>query len=401
MKVWCLLRDQVSHVQPVEAAWGAEAEFIYDREWDPERMLRAHPDFVVCVNDYHFDVTRCLDAARDRQIPSLILQDGILEWRCQFENPLFGSGGGAPQHQPVLADKIACIGQASLRRIAAWGNAPKVELTGMPRLDALSKQCYRPRSSPGVSILVITAKNPGFTPSQREITLRSLRDLQSELALIPNVRVTWRVSKSLAEELQVENRLTQIGSIELAEEIQQVDAIISTPSTAMLEAMLLGRPVASLDYHNVPQLMPTPWRISSRDHVREVVNEILQPPAAKMAHQHEILADSLVADGCASMRVRRLMEEMLSCKKANRPLPFDILGEQKRHFCFHPFPLRDLYPNHSVFEETDIDNLRARLARAEAENSLLKSECATLKEQTSLGSLLVRGLRMVRHGIGR
>jgi len=47
---------------------------------------------------------------------------------CQYENPLFGAGGGAAQHQPVLADKIA----ASARKAPAdcrVGNAGKVEVT--------------------------------------------------------------------------------------------------------------------------------------------------------------------------------------------------------------------------------------------------------------------------------
>ncbi|MDB6023621.1 MAG: hypothetical protein JWQ04_3478, partial [Pedosphaera sp.] len=105
MKVWCLLRDQFAHVRPIEAAFGGRAEFVIDETWDPASLVNSAPDLVLCVNDYFYDVASCLDAARQARIPSLVLQDGILEWRCQYENPLFGAGGGAPQHQPVLADK--------------------------------------------------------------------------------------------------------------------------------------------------------------------------------------------------------------------------------------------------------------------------------------------------------
>src|SRR5881396_1907775 len=169
IRAWCLLRDQFAHVKPLEEAFGAEAEFVYDSEWAPVRLIQEKPDIVICVNDYHVDIGRCLEAAREHGVPSLILQDGILEWRCQYENPLFGAGGGAPQHQPVLADKIACIGAQSVRQIAAWGNAHKVEVTGMPRLDYLLTTEAPPVRKPGTRILVMTAKNPGFTPEQREI----------------------------------------------------------------------------------------------------------------------------------------------------------------------------------------------------------------------------------------
>ena len=114
LSVWCLVRDQFAHVKPVEQFLGGRADFKYDSSWSPSQMLDAGPDVVICVNDVHYDVCRCLDAARRGGIPSIVLQDGILEWRCQYENPRLGAGGGAPQHQPVLADRIACIGPTSV-----------------------------------------------------------------------------------------------------------------------------------------------------------------------------------------------------------------------------------------------------------------------------------------------
>src|SRR5690606_26345251 len=125
-------------------------------------MLKAAPDILVCVNDFPYEIMRCIDAARAANIPSLVLQDGILEWRCQYENPTFGFGGGAPQHQPVIADKIACIGHQSARQIAAWGNAHKVVVTGMPRMDYLLDYEVTPPSHPAKRLLVMTAKKPGF-----------------------------------------------------------------------------------------------------------------------------------------------------------------------------------------------------------------------------------------------
>ncbi len=51
MKVWCLLRDQLAHAQPVEEALDGAAEFIQDATWEPEALLAARPDIVLCVND--------------------------------------------------------------------------------------------------------------------------------------------------------------------------------------------------------------------------------------------------------------------------------------------------------------------------------------------------------------
>jgi len=304
-RIWCLLRDQFAHVQPVEAVLTGRAEFHYDAEWDPAKI---QADLVLCINEFHYDVIRCLDAARAAGIPTLTLQDGILEWRCQYDNPLFGD---APQHQPVLADKIACLGAQSARQIAAWGNAGKTEITGMPRLDHLLQRPRVPVRQPGTRLLVMTAKNPGFTDAQREITLASLHDLKRHLDSRPDLQIHWRVSKSVAEALGVANQLQEVASAELAGQVEQADAVISTLSTAMLEAMVLGRPVAALDYHNVPRFVPTAWTITAREQIAPIVNQLLSPLAVKLAYQNDCLADSLRFDGPAAPRVAALIEAMI------------------------------------------------------------------------------------------
>jgi hypothetical protein len=386
LNIWCLLKDQLAHVKPVEEFLGAEASFHYDGRWDPATLVSERPDLVLCVNDYHYDVVRCLDAARQAGIPSLTLQDGILEWRCQFENPLFAAGGGAPQHQPVMADKIACLGHQSARQIAAWGNAAKVEVTGMPRLDHLLRRAASAVSLPGHRILVMTAKNPGFTPAQREITLRSLHDVKMHLESRAGVTVLWRVSGSVAAVLQVENQMNEISSLELAAVIDRADAVITTPSTAMLEAMLLGRPVAALDYHNVPRFVPTAWTISAASHIEPVVTELLHPLATKKAFQHDCLADCLECDGPAAPRVATLIRKMI---ESPRPLPANLLNNGHEHRQGPVLQLGEWYADQPVFAETDAPALQVRLARAENENVRLKD---TLSAQR-LPARFARGVR--------
>lgn len=399
MKIWCLLRDQFAHVSPVEAACSGRAEFVFDEIWDPATLVNNGPDLVLCVNDYLFDISRCLDAARAARIPTLILQDGILEWRCQYENPLFGAGGGAPQHQPVLADKIACLGQQSARQIAAWGNAVKVEVTGMPRLDYLLTRRLERKKRAKPRILVMTAKNPGFTPLQREVTAQSLRDVKEMLGLEKEVETWWRISKSLAEELKVENHLEQTASVELVKVLEEVDAVISTPSTAMIETMLMGRPVAALDYPNVPRFVPTAWTISGKEHISPVIAELLNPPEAKMAFQRDCLADCLECDGLASERVAELMLRMAEIGREARrtdiklELPPDLLGRGKIFRVFDRPPLNALYPNQSVFTEKDVEQLQLRLARAENERTRLQMENLELRKRMQLGSWLKAGVK--------
>ncbi len=395
-RVWCLVRDQWGHVAPVESIMGAGAEFVRDEDWDPEEVTRGAADVVLCVNDYPFEVTQCLDAARRAGVPSLVLQDGILEWRCQYENPLFGAGGGAPQHQPVMADRIACIGNQSARQLAAWGNADKIEITGMARMDFLREQAVTRIRRPATRLLVMTAKNPGFTPAQRDVTLRSLQDVKRHLDGMDGLEVFWRTSREIGAELGVENRMGEAVSADLAQLLDRVDAVITTPSTAMLECMLLGRPVAVLDYHNVPRFVGSAWSIGAPEHLPSVMEEILEPPVNKLAFQADCLADALRLDGSAAARVAALISRLgqagREARLSGQPLH---LGESLingsgvvRYFALPPLPM--LYPDHPVFQVTDAVALQLRLARAESEVRRLKRANERLRLASRLASVFRR-----------
>lgn len=377
LTVLALLSRQEAYVRPVAEAMGGEAEFVQSEEWSPDVLERARPDLVLCVNDWPDEIAACLDAARQARIPSLVLQDGILEWRCQYENPLFGAGGGGPQHQPVLADKIACLGAQSARHIASWGNADKVEVTGMPRLDHLLARRVPPPVRPGRRILVMTAKNSGFTPEQRAITRRSLEDVKAHLGSLSDVQVRWRIGRDLAESLGVPNEFRTADSEELASILSGVDAVVTTPSTALLEAMLAGRPVAALDYHNVPRFVATAWTISAGEQIAPVLAELLDPSPRKIAFQEMCLRDSLECNGPAAPRVARLIGEMIAAAgriPAGAPwrLPPNLLGPGIPATPIAQPALGELYPEQPLFAERDVRDLQVRLARARKANEELR-----------------------------
>jgi len=164
---------------------------------------------------------------------------------------------------------------------------------------------------------------------------------------------------------------------ELADQLSRVDAVVTTPSTAMLEAMILGRPVGCLDYHNVPRFVPTAWTISAREHIAGVVAELLAPSPAKMAFQRECLRDTLLCDGSAATRVAKLIEKVaIGANRAKRNgltlRRMARAGKPSNDGSTVLFPsLASLYPDSPVFQEHDVRSLQVRLARAETENARL------------------------------
>ncbi len=73
-----------------------------------------------------------LRRAVERGIPTLILADGILEYRNTWEHPQLPAGS---LFQPVLGHKIACLGRSQARILESWHNGNRCEVTGSPRFD--------------------------------------------------------------------------------------------------------------------------------------------------------------------------------------------------------------------------------------------------------------------------
>lgn len=380
VRILALTKERDAQAQAVRGWLGARAEFIFDETWDVSGIFEKKPDLLLLTHFYLYESVRCIDEARKRKVPTLFLQDGILEWRCQYENPLFGSGGGAPQHQPVLTDKIACIGSQSARQIVVWGNAGKVEVTGMPRLDALFNRQIRPLRKPGKCILVMTARKPWFDKNQETTILHSLLDLKEELQRIPNVEIIWRLTRGVSERLGVENNLKELDGAELPILLEAADAVITTPSTASLEAMILGRPTAFLDYFNAPHFVPTAWSISAREQITPVVKELLDPPVPKMLFQRDHLRDTLRMDKPAAECVGELIMKMSCIGREARAagsdlhLPAQILNQPSLLTMSSQPPLSEMYPEHEVFRIPEVTELQSRLARAERDNFKLKEE---------------------------
>lgn len=284
-----------------------------------EVLVAAKPGDLAIFYSEHFDRFRdCCRQLKRRSVATLYMIDGILEWRNAWLN--------SPEEiacpytmRPVLSDKVACIGPAQARALRAWGNAAKTEIVGIPRFDNFADR-YPINSVPSSGefrVLVMTAKTPGFTPEQVVTVQRSLLDIKQWAAANPQVngrpvRVIWRLTKNLATEIGVANELSDLSGRELALTLQQVDAVVATPSTAMLEAMLLDLPVAMLDYHNCPHHLATAWTIYSIEHIGPTLIEMERREETRMFYQREQLMDGLLCQDDATDRFVRLVKEMLA-----------------------------------------------------------------------------------------
>lgn len=332
---------------------------------------------VVTFDCYSEPLVTLLRRAADENIPTLLLADGILEYRNTWEHPQLVPGS---LFQPVLAHKLACLGRSQARIVESWNNHGRCEITGSARFDAYNARARRQRiAGQPFRVLVMTAITPYFTDDQHALVRQSLIDLKSILDA-SSIDVRWRITKGLDAEVGVESLVTDLTGLELAEVLQNVDAVITTPSTAMLEAMLLGLPVALLDYCNRPHYVPAAWRITAACHIPEVLAELENPPAHRLLFQTTTLHDALECATPATPRLRLLAEKMIvagnEARVQGRPLALPsrmiaVEGDTPAAPA-ESFSGASLFPGHPPFSQHDlralqveVGHLRAHVAKLE------------------------------------
>ena len=395
--VLVLAREQDHHVAPF--CRRLSLPVISDETWGPDVLDRHDVALLVVLSNDVSDSDRCLRAANRMHIPSLLLMDGILEFKHQWTNPRFAAGGGAPFLTPVLADKIACKGWNDARRLESWGNAGRCEIVGLPRLDRyLPPRVYQRRGSSPKRVLVASANTPWFTDVQKRNAIHAFSQLREAVRTRPDIELVWRLRRWLSDTISLRPQERSDPATPLAGVLRNVDAVITQPSTLQLEAMLSGLPVAVLDFDNVPAFVPSAWRITAESQIAPTIDAILDPEPARLSYQDECLHNELDCTPTATDRLLALMEEMIAVgdqsRRAGLPLHFPqrILPRARTMpFSVH-LDLEKQYPGHPTFGNNDLLDMQRRLAMAEQESNAYRQRL----KRRSLGYWIERGF----HALG-
>ena len=379
-----ILNQDPAH--PLFSSWLSNCPFPVKAIQDvgSDFMFPDDTGILVTADTYHHPHPTLLRRAAEQGIPTLVLADGILEYRNIFEHPDLVPGS---IFQPVLGHKIACLGKSQARFLESWGNHGKCEVVGAPRMDRYLGLKRRSRTgNQTFRILVMTANTPYFTGIQHETVRESLLALKrffgghsgyGEITLEP----IWRLTKGLAGEIGVESQVNDLTGVELAQVLQQVDAVITTPSTTMLEGMLLGLPVATLDFCNVPLYVQPAWRITAEPQIAATVRELIDPPAPKMLFQETTLHDALDCTTPSAPKMTELVAAMIETgikarnAKTAPVFPQNILARAETNGAVQEnrFRLAGLFPGESSFKTDCAAGLQVELAHLRKE--IVRNEC--------------------------
>lgn len=392
--ILALSRNQSHHYEPFAALLRKEFDFIEDSLWDPQTIHRIRPAILLTLTDTWYEAARCIQQARALSIPTLLIMDGIIEWRHTWQDPKTGACEGVPIFQPVLTDKIACLGKQSARIIESWGNQGKCEVVGAPRMDHfLDQPVPPPPHEYPFRLLVATANTPGFTSHQVELVKKSLADLRDALMVHSEWRVSWRVNPEIKRELQLQDTFLGAATLPLKEALAAVDAVITTPSTLQLEAMLAKRPTALLDYSNSPHYVECAWSITSQTHISTVLSELAAPSYARLMWQDYLLHDNLECRSPASNRMATLIRRMIAhaekCLTQGLKLHFPPALLEIEESESTILDLSQAYPGNPSYGINDVHELQRRLAFAQ-------QEIRDLRRQLFLEKVIARIFRRIR-----
>ena len=141
-----------------------------------EDFVPSNSNSIVVTHDAYRGVSEILlRRLVDKQIPVLILADGILEFRNSWNQNHKSSAG---VFNPVLGHKLACIGPSQCRFVETWGNQGKCENVGLPRLDDF--EIFAPPKKNPPRILICSARSPWFSSFDKKKVIRALLDLKNK-----------------------------------------------------------------------------------------------------------------------------------------------------------------------------------------------------------------------------
>ncbi len=377
------------HAQPVAEA--LKVEIIC-----PHRIVRqAKPGDVAIFFSEHFDRFRqAIIELKQKNVATIYMIDGILEWRNAWENR--PDEVACPfAMRPVLSHKAACIGENQARILNGWANAAKTEIVGIPRFDRYrgsiepSDSSEHPRSDRDrFRLLVMTAKTPAFTTDQWSAVRRAVADCKSFADRhADSVEVLWRLTGGLDSTIGVENSTNDRLGVELCDALDNVDAVISTPSTAIVESMLMGKPTALLNYFDCPSYINLAWTIVHDSQIQRVVSQLQRPDTKKMHFQNQQLQSLLYRESPAKNRmielVVKMQEEAESQIADQKMLSFEPNLLSMPKLSPVAFKAEAIFPESNEFAETDLEEIQSQLAHSRRHIDHLNRQIEQLK--TELG----------------
>lgn len=277
-------------------------------------------DGVLTIHSLDNKLLEKLAGLKNRTL-TVTLQDGLIEYAhcCLKESTKH-------RYRPIVTDFLLTFGERPKKIVLSRCQQAHVLATGSPRFDEYFQ--YQDKSVEiGNPVLLTTANTPWFdSRSKKEFIKLFIKILGSlnELHIDFKLRLPDKVKKELIFKSPLAfNRMLRsrylkgLGNPEtpLIDDVLNSSAVITTPSTVALEAMILNRPVAIIRTGAFPLYLESAFELAGTDSIVPVLSTLTERHVDfddRMAFQQIIKEENVIADGHASERVADIILKAMS-----------------------------------------------------------------------------------------
>jgi hypothetical protein len=253
------------------------------------------------------------------KVKTLTIQDGIIEYKHSSHN-----FQGVYRYRPLASDKILVFGNYSKRLIIASGtNENDIIITGSPRFDLLkNNKCKINSSAP---ILITMSNRPGYGKKNILQYYKVMADLLNWLEFNKiNFKIRLSRGVSINGQESLNKTLSDPPFIlkkyyeqeqdqnSIYDDFKNVSAIITTPSTISLEAMIYGLPVVHLLTDATTVYSQSAWIIRNSNDFKETITSLCNPNKMKLEFQNSILKDNISFCGKSANRIKDIINELIA-----------------------------------------------------------------------------------------
>ena len=240
--------------------------------------------------------------AKKNQIKTVLLSDGIIEWKNCFSNPM-NTKYSLKLYHPILHDMFLCVGQDETQYFNFLGYKtmqylPDRMAPTIPRIGKVDTSFF----------LITTANTAYYDEIEKENLVQLLKDIILTLDNL-SFKYIYRIfDDSLVEILDIQKE-QNIKDRSYEECLKLVDYVITTPSSISFTTMYHGKPLAHLIYRDSPMFIQSGWNISGSIDIKNTLKDMMTYNQDRMNFQEFQVSKYLADNETVEKEVIEKLEE--------------------------------------------------------------------------------------------
>lgn len=283
------------------------------------------PSLIVVLNELEMFGRIVVGVAKSKEIPTLYIQHGAISRH--------------PSYLPVFADKMATWGPQTKELLVELGSDhSRIEVTGCPAYDRLlnwkvNERIYQILNLDKDKGIVVLATQPSGFEVKKEHSIRVIRGVISAMKNFPDKQLVLKLHpdeygfmhERIIREMNAKNvrickhRLVSY-KLNIFDVLKISDLLITQFSTTAIEAIILDKPVITINLTGKPDVMPyaksgAAIGVYKEEDIEKVIDDALNNKKVrdKLAENRKkfVYDFNFKNDGKASERVVDLIENMI------------------------------------------------------------------------------------------